>query len=1103
MQEKRIKRINEKKERERVNKLFFLLIAFFLIPLVSAADIAYIVKNPGNPQMNVIEAVEEMGFSYELIDDSDIPLTNFSEYEMILVWDEVISNYDKLPVTEKNSLIANTYYLENWKIAEYSGSQISTGIAKARVYDENWITQGMPGVFEVYDKRETLLYFLPYANKRAPGLKRVVVTDNYQEYPVVGIINPGKNLYGGGISRERIAFFGIIHSDYWTEDSKELFKKLLEWTMHGGDNDYDGFFYDDECNDSNAEVNPDAEEIPYNGLDDDCYGGDLVDVDEDGYDAEEAGGDDCDDEYEDINPGAEIVIGDGIDQNCRKDAPEIINIPETTLEEDFGTYAIDLTEFKIDDEDYGDYLKWSVQSANGFYSEIIDDVVELTSIDNFVCLEGCGFILRLTDSDGMYDEKYFEVIILPINDAPECKEIPVVEWEEEGESQLDLGEYCSDPEGDSLSYKIYDTSTSDGVYMKSFESGKAVFSSVENWNGDDWIVFEVSDGINKVVTSSVILRVLPVNDAPECGIPDLEWEEDTTEELNLDDYCSDPDGDYLDYSVDGNLNVTVIINNSLASFIPDKDWYGTEEVIFSASDGEFSAFDSVNLTVLEMNEPPEFLELNCSKNILEDTEEECEVGAEDFENDDYEFSVSGENSLDCEFHGNILSYISYPDYCGEASCILTVSDDFGYTETSLNVIIECVNDAPRMTVEPDTGSVKIINGKTMLFEAEIWDVENDIIIRKWLLDGEEVGSASAYLFNETIGSYELEIVASDGQEARHKWDIRVGGTSEFTCQEVGGFSCQENEMCYENDKLDVKNEGVCCQVRCQPKFEDIERCENVENKLIIEINEPDAGKNFQIGETIRVDIEVKNNLGEDMDVDVDAYFYDLSEDKIIEEENDGTEIGKGDSEEFSLEFKVEEDLDAGNDYGIFIKANGDYCQEKFVKVKVERVEDVVIKDVKSDRDAGCGENLDLGIKVQNLGSKEQEVKIKVENSELGINEESEEFELDEYGKRNDEKEENFLIILPEDIQGDYKLLIKVLFNGEERRNEKEISVECKPVSSEKIEPILLSSGEKATEKENVKEENDKNRGIIILVTLATTIVVISVIVYLLYIMFVK
>ncbi|TVQ91643.1 MAG: hypothetical protein EA397_08510, partial [Deltaproteobacteria bacterium] len=105
------------------------------------------------------------------------------------------------------------------------------------------------------------------------------------------------------------------------------------WVHRGGD-----------CDDADEDINPDATEIPYDRIDQDCSGHDLVDIDGDTYAGirEEdwlakpdgdptldwpshlSEGLDCVDTNPSINPGAEEVAYDRIDQNC--DGQDLLNI---------------------------------------------------------------------------------------------------------------------------------------------------------------------------------------------------------------------------------------------------------------------------------------------------------------------------------------------------------------------------------------------------------------------------------------------------------------------------------------------------------------------------------------------------------------------------------------------------------------------------------------------------------------------------------------------------------------------------------------------------------------------------------------------------------
>ena len=99
------------------------------------------------------------------------------------------------------------------------------------------------------------------------------------------------------------------------------------------DNDGDGAFTPQDCDDNDSTIYPGAPEIPADGIDQDCDGADACyqDLDGDGYgstivipgndfDCSDAGessrSDDCNDVNSAIYPGAPEIPADGIDQDC-------------------------------------------------------------------------------------------------------------------------------------------------------------------------------------------------------------------------------------------------------------------------------------------------------------------------------------------------------------------------------------------------------------------------------------------------------------------------------------------------------------------------------------------------------------------------------------------------------------------------------------------------------------------------------------------------------------------------------------------------------------------------------------------------------------------
>ncbi len=88
------------------------------------------------------------------------------------------------------------------------------------------------------------------------------------------------------------------------------------------DNDNDGFTENEgDCDDNNPSVHPGGSEIAYDGIDQDCSGQDLVDVDGDGFAASQVGGTDCDDNNPSVNPATDEVCN-GIDDNCNSQIDE-------------------------------------------------------------------------------------------------------------------------------------------------------------------------------------------------------------------------------------------------------------------------------------------------------------------------------------------------------------------------------------------------------------------------------------------------------------------------------------------------------------------------------------------------------------------------------------------------------------------------------------------------------------------------------------------------------------------------------------------------------------------------------------------------------------
>ncbi|MFH0831847.1 MAG: putative S-layer protein [archaeon] len=163
----------------------------------------------------------------------------------------------------------------------------------------------------------------------------------------------------------------------------------------------------------------------------------------------------------------------------------------------------------------------------------------------------------------------------------------------------------------------------------------------------------------------------------------------------------------------------------------------------------------------------------------------------------------------------------------------------------------------------------------------------------------------------------------------------------------------------------------------------------------IDIKEPDEGDDFYPNDEIPVMLRVKNDDDDDRDMVIVADLYDETDDAFldVEYETDAT-LDSDSSDDFEFTLKVPLDVSNTHDYRIYAKVFEDgeedtQCKEDYISVDVKKeTHSLLIDKVDMASTARCDDSITAEIKLANAGkTDEEDIKIEMINSELGISEE--------------------------------------------------------------------------------------------------------------------
>ncbi|MBS3146256.1 lamin tail domain-containing protein [Candidatus Woesearchaeota archaeon] len=530
---------------------FVLIVFLSIVTSVFAKDVAYIVVN-NRTDSSFTQALNELGLTYDIVNDNSLGTVDLNSYGMLLIGDQVFTRLNAQVINSHNSLFVNPMYVDDFGFSSRSATQIggSQPLKIKNIKPEHVINTGMPIDIQVYttccEGSESLSI---HALRRIYTLVRLVKIDSTMNDPgdsVIAAALPGTLLLNGKTTEGRNVFFGITDSRYWTTNAKNLFKNSILWTLNGEDLDNDGFFSDEDCNDTNPQINPDGIEIPYDNIDQDCSGSDLNDLDEDDFVSSIVGGNDCDDSNSNINPDAREII-DNIDQNCRNDAPILrsnfpnsININEDGQLNNF----FDLDTYFADYEN--DALSFGVIN-NTNISILINDDNKVTIKPNLNFFGNNTIKFTATDThEAVSSSNGITINVNAVNDRPTIQDIDTLYVV--ATNALILQPVVNDVDNDPLTITYGEPFNENGVWIPRLNEIGTRTSFVRVSDGR----LSESDTFNIIIEPKVVFNEIEFN--PEGTDVNNEWIElfnPNNQSANITDwYIKDNSDNIIEIGVD-------------------------------------------------------------------------------------------------------------------------------------------------------------------------------------------------------------------------------------------------------------------------------------------------------------------------------------------------------------------------------------------------------------------------------------------------------------------------------------------------------------------------------------------------------------------------
>ncbi|MHA2023686.1 MAG: hypothetical protein ACTSWQ_08510, partial [Candidatus Thorarchaeota archaeon] len=175
---------------------------------------------------NILDVFEDLGLTVDIIQEESQPIS-YNDYKFIFAGDE---NFRRsIPVNSYPSIITSYYHADTWGLSDNEGvSQLGS------THPLSVLING--GSYQVYtqamnQQRVAIPYYYLDKDNKGPAMNQSAGTEATQSGrkfgDVISYAYPGSLMENGRTQQARLCFYGIIESDFWTQNARDLFEDCI------------------------------------------------------------------------------------------------------------------------------------------------------------------------------------------------------------------------------------------------------------------------------------------------------------------------------------------------------------------------------------------------------------------------------------------------------------------------------------------------------------------------------------------------------------------------------------------------------------------------------------------------------------------------------------------------------------------------------------------------------------------------------------------------------------------------------------------------------------------------------------------------------------